>query len=184
MPGRSKEVELNHNRSMRLGKSGLLTGVDRAENLILRARTAVVVILWGAWDQLGEGNVPIPLNGQGNPLPPNFPYRGEWILEPRMFLYVPDQAESTASNAPRFTASLNDNRDDWCFGFDSEQLATALNITTDSLFQANRHRKLTLENVEASTPDGEMALIKRYTFRVGANETSLSVQTLGQAGSA
>jgi hypothetical protein len=29
-----------------------------------------------------------------------------------------------------------------------------------------------------------MALIKRYTFRVGANETSLSVQTLGQAGSA
>ena len=80
-----------------------------------------------------------------------------------MFLYVPDQAESTASNAPRFTASLNDNRDDWCFGFDSEQLAAALNITTDSLFQANRHRKLTLENVEASTPDGEMALIKRYT---------------------
>lgn len=99
----------------------------------------------------------IPLNGQGNPLPPNFPYRGEWILEPRMFLYVPDQAESTTSNAPRFTASLNDNRDDWCFGFDSEQLAAALNITTDSLFQANRHRKLTLENVEASTPDGEMA---------------------------
>jgi len=141
--------------------------------------------LWGARsDLLSEGNVPIPLKGQGNPLPPNFPYRGEWILEPRMFLYVPDQAESTASNAPRFTASLNDNRDDWCFGFDSEQLAAALNITTDSLFQANRHRKLTLENVEASTPDGEMALIKRYTFRVGANETSLSVQTLGQAGSA
>ena len=62
--------------------------------------------------------MPIPLNGQGNPLPPNFPYRGEWILEPRMFLYVPDQAEATASNAPRFTASLNDNGDDWCFGFD------------------------------------------------------------------
>ena len=37
---------------------------------------------------------------------------------------------------------------------DSEQLAAALNITTDSLFQANR--ELTLENVEASTPDGEM----------------------------
>ena len=98
-----------------------------------------------------------------------------------MFLYVPDQTESTASNAPRFTVSLNDNRDDWCFGFDSEQLAAALNITTDSLFQANRHRTLTLENVEASTPDGEMALIKRYTFRVGANETSLSVQTLGHS---
>ena len=89
--------------------------------------------------------MPIPLKGQGNPLPPNFPYRGEWMLE---------------------------------------QLAAALNITTDSLFQANRHRELTLENVEASTPDGEMALIKRYTFRVGANEMSLSVKTLGQAGSA
>jgi len=59
-------------------------------------------------DLLSEGNVPIPLNGQGNPLPPNFRYRGEWILEPRMFLYVPDQSQSTASNAPRFTASLND----------------------------------------------------------------------------
>src|ERR1700716_4413687 len=101
-----------------------------------------------------------------------------------MFLYVPDQAQSTASSAPRFTASLNDNSDDWCFGFDSEQLAAALNTTTDSLFQANRHRELTLENVEASTPDGEMALIKRYSFRVGPSETSLSVQTLGQAGSA
>jgi hypothetical protein len=87
-------------------------------------------------------------------------------------------------DAASYTASLNDNRDDWCFGFDSAQLAAALNITTDSLFQANRHRKLTLENVEASTPDGEMALIKRYTFRVGANEMSLSVQTLGRAGSA
>jgi hypothetical protein len=70
--------------------------------------------LWGARSDLfSEGNVPIPLKGQGNPLPPNFPYRGEWILEPRMFLYVPDQAQSTASNAPRFTASLNDNSDDW-----------------------------------------------------------------------
>jgi hypothetical protein len=136
-------------------------------------------------DLLSEGTVPIPLNGQGNPLPPNFPYRGEWILEPRMFLYVvPHQAQPAASTAPRFTASLNDNRDDWCFGFDSEQLAAALNITTDSLFQANRHRELTLENVEASTPDGEMALIKRYTFRVGASEASLNVQTRGQAGSA
>jgi hypothetical protein len=43
---------------------------------------------------------------------------------------------------------------------------------------------LTLENVEASTPDGEMALIKRYTFRVGASEASLNVQSLGQGGSA
>src|SRR3981189_3031021 len=101
-----------------------------------------------------------------------------------MFLYVPDQAQSTASSAPRFTASLNDNSEYWCFGFDSEQLAAALNITTDSLFQADRHRELTLENVEASTPDGEMALIKRYTFAVGASEKSLRVQTLGHAGSA
>src|SRR6202022_4577269 len=105
-------------------------------------------------------------------------------LEPRMFLYVPDQAQSTASSAPRFTASLNDNSDDLGFGSGSEQLAAALNITTDSLFQANRHRELTLENGEASTPGGEMALIKRYAFRVGASEASLNVQTLGQAGSA
>src|SRR5260370_10508266 len=83
-----------------------------------------------------------------------------------MFLYVvPHQAQPAASTAPRFTASLNDNRDDWCFGFDSEQLAAALNITTDSLFQANRHRELTLENVEASTPDGEMALKTIYLPR-------------------
>jgi hypothetical protein len=34
------------------------------------------------------------------------------------------------------------------------------------------------------TPGGEIALIERYTLRVGASETSLSVQTLGQAGSA
>jgi hypothetical protein len=56
-----------------------------------------------------------------------------------------------------------------------------------NLFGLRRHRKASLrpvENVEASTPDGDMALIKRYTFRFGASEASLSVQTLGQAGSA
>jgi hypothetical protein len=85
-----------------------------------------------------------------------------------MFLYVPDQAQSTASTAPRFTASLNDNRDDWCLGFDSEQLAAALNITTGSLFQANRHRELTLENVEASIcqsaarPTSKPGAIRKY----------------------
>jgi hypothetical protein len=41
-----------------------------------------------------------------------------------------------------------------------------------------------VQRVCRDTPDGEMALIELYTFRVGASETSLSVQTLGHAGSA
>ena len=35
--------------------------------------------------------MPIELAGQGEPLPAEFPYRGEWMLKPRMFLYIPDE---------------------------------------------------------------------------------------------
>jgi len=85
--------------------------------------------------------VPIPVKGSGNPLPPNFPIEANGYLRPRMFLYFRTKPESRRpSNAPSIHSLLNENVMDWCFGFDSEQLATALNITTDSLFQAKPHR--------------------------------------------
>jgi hypothetical protein len=60
--------------------------------------------------------VSIPLSGQGKPLPSDFPYRGQWLLEGRMFLYIPDAEEATRPTSPKFTATVNSNQHDWSFG--------------------------------------------------------------------
>lgn len=125
----------------------------------------------------------IPLEGQGTPLPAGFAYRGAWILEPRMFLYIEDAPLALASG-PRFSVLLNTNRDDWCFGFDAAQLAAALDVTVEALFEANQARTLTLEKIEADTPGGENATMKIYTFRIGERKASITIEALRHAGSA
>jgi hypothetical protein len=126
----------------------------------------------------------IPLSGQGRPLPSDFPYRGQWMIEGRMFLYVPDEPRTGDPAAPQFTVHLNQMQGNWSFGFDSTQLATALGISPDELFEANRSLRLTLERVDADAPTGEEAHAKRYTFRVGDNEGSLTIEVLTHAGRA
>jgi hypothetical protein len=101
-----------------------------------------------------------------------------------MFLYVPDEAQPGDPAAPQFTVHVNQMQDDWSFGLESTQLATALGITPGELFDANRSRKLTLERVEADTPTGEGAHVKRYTFRVGDKEGSLTIEALAHVGRA
>jgi hypothetical protein len=135
-------------------------------------------------DKSRERAMSVPLIGQGLPLPSKFPYRGAWILEPLIFLYIPDQTQKAASKLARFTVILNENSDNWSLGFDVEQLASALNITTAELFEANENQELTLENVYANTPNGEGATAKIYTFRLGDKEAFLTVERHTQFGSA
>src|SRR5271168_4873453 len=101
------------------------------------------------------GRMTIELMGQGEPLPPDFPYEGEWILCPRMFLYAPQEPSPADPSIPQFTVSLNIGREDWSFGFDVTRLATAFGTTVEVIREANQHGELTLENVFANTPGGE-----------------------------
>lgn len=126
----------------------------------------------------------IPLRGQGKPLPRDFPYKGEWLIEKRMFLYYPDNTQRIEGDAPRFTVTIDTEKDSWCFGLDAVQLAGAFNSTSDAIFAANRSGELILHQVEASTPTGELARAKRYVFRIGNVEAALIIEALGQSGSA
>jgi hypothetical protein len=125
----------------------------------------------------------IELRGQGNPLADDFRYSGQWILENRIFLFVEDAARTGDPTAPQFTPFINYGREDWIVGFAARQLAAALGTTMAELFEANRARRLTLENAEpGATEDGASA--KRYTFRLGGKEGSLIIASPTHIGSA
>jgi hypothetical protein len=125
----------------------------------------------------------VPLSGQGMELAPGFPYRGQWIHKLRIFVFLPD-ADRDNYTTPQFTVHLNKMDDDWCSGFDAFQLASAIGITVNELLEANRERRLTLEQVWADTPNGEGATAKQYTFRVGEKQGSLIIKAQTQFGSA
>jgi hypothetical protein len=128
--------------------------------------------------------MPIELAGQGEPLPADFPYRGEWMLKPRMFLYTPDEPSRVAPTVPQFTVSLNTLEENWSFGFDAGQLAAGFNVTMDTLREANRRGDLTLENVLANTPGGEGATHKIYVFGYKGKTVEMNIEQLTQTGRA
>jgi hypothetical protein len=126
----------------------------------------------------------VTLTGQGEPLPAEFPYKGEWMLKPRMFLYTLDEATAVAPIVPQFTAELNAYQEDWSFGFDARNLARCFCISSDAVREANRRGELTLENVLANTPDGENADVKIYVFRYAGKTVEMVIERLKHAGSA
>jgi hypothetical protein len=128
--------------------------------------------------------VPIELMGQGEPLPPDFPYEGEWILCPRMFLYLPQEPSPANPSVPQFTVRWNIGQENWSFGFDVTRLATAFGTTADAIREANRRGGLTLENVFANTPGGENATKKIYVFGYAGKTIDMTVEQLTQVGQA
>ena len=106
----------------------------------------------------------VPVRRQGTPLPPDFPYQGEWLDMPRIFLWLPTPEQQSQPGKPQLAAEINPGLEDWCFGFDATQLAAALEVSTDVLFAANRNGELALTNVEVT----QDASAKRYTFQLGA----------------
>lgn len=126
----------------------------------------------------------IELAGQGEALPADFPYRGEWMLKPRIFLYVPDEPTNVAPTVPQFTVSLNTLEDNWSVGFDASHFATAFAITIEALREANQRGELTLENVLANTLGGENATHKIYIFQYKGNTIEMNIKQLMQVGTA
>jgi hypothetical protein len=112
--------------------------------------------------------------GQGKPLPTDFSYRGEWVIEHLVFLYRSDDGESIAGDAPRFTASgTSDGRQS--IGFDAAQLAAALGIEINEVFAANQNGSLSLLGTnDASDLRGVPA--KRYVFGLGKKRAALVIE--------
>ena len=126
----------------------------------------------------------IPLAGQGKPLPADFPYKGEWLLEHRMFLYRADASRGGDGAAPQFTAAGPSSPGSFCFGFDVEQLAAALNMESDKVFEANRDGSLILIGTAEVPPTQGGTAAKQYGFRCGDNEGSLTIEVDGRSGQA
>ncbi len=106
----------------------------------------------------------IELNGQGNPLPFGFPYKGEWLLQPRIFLYSLSKEADPPLDKPQFAVEIAIGSPAWSFGFSASAIASQFGVSEDDLFEANRNGQLTLEKVEADTPDGVNATLKIYTL--------------------
>ena len=151
---------------------------------LLPVNCGAKVLIHALIDRFGGKAVSIELRGQGNPLPPDFPYQGEWILRSRMFLYMPAKARTVPPSVPQFTVSVNIDQDDWSFGFDASHMASALEVTTEEIREANCSGELTLENVWANTPGGEGATKKIYVFGYRGKTVEMAVEQLQQSGTA
>jgi len=124
------------------------------------------------------------LIGQGNPLPQGFPYQGEWLTEPRIFLYLPTQPQSATTDLPQFAVELNITSENWSFGLDATAMATQLGVSVDDLFAANRNETLKLEKVESDTPTGENSWLKVYTFSLNDRIAKIEYHRFPQVGHA
>ena len=77
------------------------------------------------------------LRGQGKPLPADCPYKGEWLIENKLFLYRADQAMDV-----EFIAGFQRADGEWCLGFNAATLASLLGIGSDEIFELNRSETL------------------------------------------
>lgn len=115
----------------------------------------------------------MPLVGQGEPLPREFPYVGQWILRDRIFLYRPKVPQS--SGGPEMTLLLR-SEPQWCFGINSVQLAFALGVGSDKIFEHNRNGTLFLVRTDDVPPTRGAIAAKRYVFRIGVCQTEFVVK--------
>jgi hypothetical protein len=112
---------------------------------------------------------PFQLSRQGRPLPKDFPYKGEWLVERRIFLYRPENEHGTG--IPETTPVHRLNESEWCFGINSITLSRNLGVGSHEIFAHNRRRTLLLVGVDdAATHE------RPYTFQIGEQKASITIQ--------
>ena len=126
----------------------------------------------------------IALAGQGEPLPSDFPYKGQWLLENRIFLYRSDGAQPSGTGALNITASGPSPDGKPCFGLDAGQLALAFQITTEQVFKHNRSHTLFLANVEDVPATHGFIEAKLYIFQIGSYRAAVTVERARRGGNA
>jgi hypothetical protein len=119
----------------------------------------------------------IPLAGQGKPLPKNFAYAGQWILEDRIFLYRPKPQQFLGGSAMTLLLAGGPQ---WCFGIDAIQLAIALGVESGKIFEHNKNGTLTLVRTDTVSASHGVSSATRYVFQIGACQTEFVVQTGAQ----
>jgi hypothetical protein len=118
----------------------------------------------------------IRLPGQGRALPRDFPYKGEWLAERRIFLYVPDAQHSLGAGIQEMTPVHQFNESEWCFGINAMVLAFQLHVGSHEIFAYNRRGTLLLVRVDEPLPTAGATHARRYTFQVDDRQTSITIE--------
>ena len=124
----------------------------------------------------------VPLRNQGEPLPPDFPYKGQWIHKPRMFLYHPKVQHSLG--APEMTPVVDVDKPDWSFGINAKNLAWDLQVSIEEIFAHNSVRTLFLVTAFDVGPTFGATHAKRYVFQIGNRQTTITIEGGGPSGRA
>lgn len=123
----------------------------------------------------------IPLLGQGKPLPSDFPFSGEWLLENQMFLYRPEVPQRSGESE---IVVLSDEPDNSCFGFNSVALACQLGVGRQRIFRHNRKGSLYLVRTLIVPPQFGGNAAKAYIFQIGTRQCSITIERLVDGGRA
>jgi hypothetical protein len=118
----------------------------------------------------------LSLDGQGNPLPEHFPYKGEWLLDPQLFLYRPD-ANQTAGDR-ELTPVVSAGGQNWSSGINAVQLAFALRVGVDKLFECNRNGTLVFVCSDEVAPNRGTLPALRLIFKIDDRQTAIILEGL------
>lgn len=118
----------------------------------------------------------LSLDGQGNPLPEHFPYKGEWLLDPQLFLYRPD-ANQTAGDR-ELTPVVSAGGQNWSYGINAVQLAFALRVGVDKLFECNRNGTLVFVCSDEVAPNRGTLPALRLIFKIDDRQTAIILEGL------
>src|SRR5882724_7254244 len=118
----------------------------------------------------------IPLTGQGDPLPRDFPYKGQWLHKYRLFLYRLDEAGDTEMTAVARWGS------DICAGINSKQLASVLGLSSEEIFEHNKANTLFLVRADDMPAARGSTRAKRYIFQIGERQGGITIEGGGPSG--
>ncbi len=116
----------------------------------------------------------IPLQGQGEPLPSDAPYSGQWLLENVLFLF---QRDAVPTAGPEETAAFQLANGEVCQGIDAGKIGAGLgDLTAEEVLASNRTGALLLTAVHGMHKVDGVVRAKRYVFQIGSRETSIVME--------
>lgn len=120
-----------------------------------------------------------PYPGQGEPLPPECGYVGQWIIKDRLFLCRLPALESSGEFTPSFVSESAHT----CIGFTAAGLAQRFGISEDELLGLNVSKTLAVQ-VMPVLPRAGGTTARMFGFSDGRSIVTLVIEGGGQSGTA
>jgi hypothetical protein len=104
-------------------------------------------------------------SGQGAPLPADWPYEGQWVVDRIIFMYRPDNSQMLGGINPRFIASVTMDDGSVAVGFDASQIASWFETDVDTILASNSDGSLMLVETEDISASRGGSRAKRFVFQ-------------------